>query len=175
MNVPLWLQRVLFYGTLLVWLTLLLVLSPFVVLYWCFLCWRVSREWRRMGKDVLTVLADSPSCERRMQQILPLVNSRSEFLNWSKREMWKRWSIGPQVFGFYFFLGPQPFRLKYCLPVVFVFRRFYWPTTFHSVGHRRPKRKSSTSSNRNWKQARNPTTPTSPRNYRKEGILPIYF
>jgi hypothetical protein len=129
LNVPFWLQRVLSYGALLVSLTLCLVLSPFIILYWCFLCWRVSREWRRMGKDVLTVLADSPSCERRMQQILPLVNSRSEFLNWSQREMWKRWSIGPQIFRFYSFLGPQPFRLKYC-PVVFVFRRFYWPTTF---------------------------------------------
>ena len=136
LNVPFWLQRVLFYGALLVAFALCLVLSPFIVLYWCFLCWRISCEWRKMGKDVLIVLADSPLCERRMQQILPIVNSRSEFLNWSKRETWKRWSIGPQVFRFYSFLGPQPFRLKYCLPVVFVFRRFYWPTTFSFGGLR---------------------------------------
>ena len=71
-----------------------------------------------------------------MEQILPLVNSRSEFLNWSKRETWNQWSIGPQVFRFYSFLGPQPFRLKSCLPVVFAFKRFYWPTTFSFGGLR---------------------------------------
>jgi hypothetical protein len=63
-----------------------------------------------------------------MEQILPLVTSRSEFLNWSKREVWNRWSIAPHIFRFYSFLGPPPFRLKSCLPIVFVFRRFYWTT-----------------------------------------------
>lgn len=121
---------VLYYGSILVSLTLCIVLSPLIVAYWCFLCWRINREWRKLGKDVLIVFADSPSGERRMAQILPLVNSRSEFLNWSKRETWNRWSIGPQVFRLYSFFGPQPHRLKSCLPVVFVFKRFYWPTTF---------------------------------------------
>jgi hypothetical protein len=129
-NLPRWLVRLPFYGALLVPLTLCLVLSPFFVMYWFLLCWRISRESRRSGKDVLTVFADSPSCGRRMQQILPLVSSRSEFLNWSKRETWNRWSIGPQVFRLYSFVGPDPFRLESCLPVVFVFRRFHWPTTF---------------------------------------------
>lgn len=133
---PLWLAGVLFYGALLVSLTLCLVLSPFIAIYWSFLCWRIGREWRRFGKDVLTVFADSPSCQRRMEQILPLINSRSEFLNWSKRKTWNRWSIAAQVFRFYSFLGPQPFRLERCLPVVFVFRRFYWPTTFSFGGLR---------------------------------------
>lgn len=126
----------LYYGSILVSLTVCLVLSPVILMYWSFLCWRISREWRRAGKDVLTVFADSSSCDGRMEQIMPLVSSRSEFLNWSKRDAWNRWSIGPQVFRFYSFLGPQPFRLKSCLPVIFVFKRFYWPTTFSFGGLR---------------------------------------
>jgi|SRR5208282_2211043 len=130
LNIPLWLVGVLYYGSILVSLTLCLALSPFILMYWLFLCWRISREWRSAGKDVLTVFADTPSSEQRMEQILPLVASRSEFLNLSEKEKWSRWAIGPQVFRFYSFLGPEPFRLKSCLPVVFVFRRIYWPTIF---------------------------------------------
>jgi hypothetical protein len=92
-------------------------------------------RWRRHGKDVLTVFSDTPSCQEKMKEILPLVGSRAEFLNWSQRRTWNRWSIGPQVFRFYSFLGPQPFRLESSLPVVFVFRRIYWPTTL-SFGQR---------------------------------------
>lgn len=136
LNIPLWLLPVLYYGSILVSLTLCLVLSPFILVCWVFLCWRIRREWRSEGKDVLTVFADTPSSKQRMEQILPLVASRSEFLNWSEREGWNRWSIGPQIFRFYSFLGPQPFRLKSCLPVVLVFRRFYWPTTFSFGGLR---------------------------------------
>lgn len=135
-NIPLRVMGLLYYGSIVVSLALCLILSPLIITYWCFLCLRISREWRKLGKDVLTVFADCPSCERRMEQILPLVDSRSEFLNWSKREMWNRWSIGPQVFRFYSFLGPQPFRLKSCLPVVFVFKRSYWPSTFSFGGLR---------------------------------------
>ena len=135
-NPPLWLIGVFYYGSIVISLALGLVLSPVIVLYWLFLCWRVRTDWRRAGKDVLTVFADTPSSEQRMEQILPLVTSRSEFLNWSKRELWKRWSIAPHIFRFYSFLGPPPFRLKSCLPVVFVFRRFYWPTTFSFGGFR---------------------------------------
>lgn len=136
LNVPLWRLPVLYYGSLLVSLALCLVLSPLILVYWLFLCWRIRREWRSGGKDVLTVFADTPSSKQRMEQILPLVASRSEFLNWSERERWNRWSIGPQIFRFYSFLGPQPFRLKSCLPVVLVFKRFYWPTTFSFGGLR---------------------------------------
>jgi hypothetical protein len=134
LSIPLRLRGVLYYGSILVSLTLCLVLSPLIAVYWCFLCWKISRERRKSGKDVLTVFGDSPSCERRMEQVLPLLNSRSEFLNWSKRATWDRWSIGPQVFRFYSFLGPQPFRLKSCLPIVFVFKGFFWPTTFSFGG-----------------------------------------
>jgi hypothetical protein len=130
LNIPLWFVSVLYYGAILVSLALCLVLSPLILVYWLFLCWRISHEWRSAGKDVLTIFADTPSSEQRMEQLLPLVASRSEFLNFSEREGWNRWSIGPQVFRFYSFLGPQPFRLKSCLPVVFVFRRIFWPTIF---------------------------------------------
>ncbi len=136
LNAPLWLLSVLYYGSILVSLTLGVVLFPVIIVYWLFLCWRISREWRSRGRDVLTVFADTPSSKQRMEQILPLIASRSEFLNWSERQQWKRWSIGPQVFRFYSFLGPQPFRLKSCLPVLFVFKRFYWPTTFSFGGRR---------------------------------------
>jgi hypothetical protein len=136
LNIPLWLLPVLYYGSILVSLTLCLVLSPLIFVYWLFLCWRLRHEWRRAGKDVLVVFADTPSSKERMEQVLPLVASRSELLNFSEREKWSRWSIGPQVFRFYSFLGPQPFRLKSCLPVVFVFRRIYWPTIFSFGGRR---------------------------------------
>ena len=134
LNIPDRLLPVIFYGSILLSITLCVVLSPLIVMYWFFLRWRIGREWRRFGKDVLTVFADSPLCVRRMEQVLPLVNSRSEFLNWSKRETWNRWSIGPQVFRFYAFLGPQPFRLKSCLPLIFIFNKFYWPTTISFDG-----------------------------------------
>ena len=136
LNPPVWLIFVFYYGSIVISLALCLVLSPIILLYWLFLCWRVRTEWRSTGKDVLTVFAETPSSEHRMEQILPLVTSRSEFLNWSKRDGWNRWSIAPHIFRFYSFLGPPPFRLKSCLPVVFVFRRFYWPTTFSFGGSR---------------------------------------
>ena len=129
LNPPLWLIIVFYYGSIVVSLTLCVVLSPVILIYWLFLCSRIRTCWLSAGKDVLTVFADTPSSEQRMGQILPLVSNRSEFLNWSKREMWNRWSIAAQIFRFYSYLGPQPFRLKACLPVVFVFKRFYWPTT----------------------------------------------
>lgn len=136
LKVPIWLFSVPYYGSILVSLTLCLVLSPLIVVYWLFLCWRISHEWRRAGKDVLIVFADTPSSEQRMEQVLPLVASRSELLNFSERERWDRWSIGPQVFRFYSFFGPEPFLLKSCLPVLFVFRRIYWPTIFSFEGLR---------------------------------------
>ena len=134
LNIPFWLVSVLYYGSILVSLTLCLVLSPVILVYWLFLCWRISHEWRRAGKDVLVVFADTPSSKQRMEQVLPVVASRSELLNFSEQERWGKWSIGPQVFRFYSFFGPQPFRLKSSLPVVFVFRRIYWPTIFSFGG-----------------------------------------
>jgi hypothetical protein len=100
LNIPLRLMSFLYYGSILLSLALCLLLSPAIVLYWLVLRWRI-RQWRKEGKDLLIVFADTPSCQEWMKQISPLIGSRSEFLNWSRRDQWNRWSIGPQLFRFY--------------------------------------------------------------------------
>ena len=97
-----------------------------------------SRRIRRIVVDPLLV-AGGRDCQNEDIFLVERLGgtSRSEFLNWSERETWNRWSVGPPVFGFYsFFLGPQPFRLESCLPLVLVFRRHYWPTAFSFSGLR---------------------------------------
>lgn len=130
LNIPLWLVKAVCYLGLVVWLGLLLVLSPVIFLYWLFICVRVRREWLPSGKDVLIVYGEAASSRERMKQLLPLLGARSELLNWSERKLWKRWSVASQVFRFYSFLGPEPFRLESSLPVMFIFKAFYWPQTF---------------------------------------------
>ncbi len=82
------------------------------------------------GKDVPVVFSDTPTCQERMSQILPLVGSRSELLNWSARQMWKHRSLPPRLFDFYRFLRPLPFRLERALQAVLVFNGFGWPRRF---------------------------------------------
>lgn len=125
----------LYYCLIVVSFALLLLLSPIILVHALILSWRIQHQWRKHGKDVLMVFADTPSCQGRMRELIPLIEARAVFLNWSKRRTWNRWSIGPQVFRFYSFLGPQPFRLESSLPVVFVFRKIYWPSTFSFGGH----------------------------------------
>jgi len=130
LNLPLWLIRIVYNVSACLAILLSLLLSPLILLYGLILLCLVWLRWLRRGKDVLVVFSDTPTCQKRMSQILPLVESRSEQLNWSARKMWKCWSLGPRLFDFYRFLGPPPFMLERALPAVLVFNGFGWPRRF---------------------------------------------
>jgi hypothetical protein len=58
--------------------------------------------WLLRGKDILLVYSDSPIWHNYMTtQILPLVQSRAQILNWSERKRWPRWSLAVRVFRSY--------------------------------------------------------------------------
>ena len=130
LNPPLWLMLVLYYGSLLLSLTLCIVFSPLILAYALALFCSVWLRWHPRGKDVLTVVANVPSCQERMKGVLPLLGSRSEFLNWSERRTWERWSLTVRLFRLHAFFGPVPFRREQTLPLVMIFRRFRWPKKF---------------------------------------------
>jgi hypothetical protein len=119
---------------LLSWWALLLLFSPLILLYGYTLLCCVWFTWRREGRDVLVILADNKSSHKRMERISPLVGKRAEFLNWSERATWRRWKLGPQLFGFYSFFGPPPFARERSFPVVIVFRGLRMPRTFNFFG-----------------------------------------
>jgi hypothetical protein len=117
------------------WWALLLLFSPLILLYGFTLLCRVWFNWKREGKDVLIVLSDSQGSHRRMERISPLVKDRAKFINWSKRASWRRLSLGPQLFYyFYCFFGPPPFARERSLPAVIVFRRLRLPRSFSFYG-----------------------------------------
>jgi hypothetical protein len=58
--------------------------------------------WLPRGKDILLVYSDSPIWHEYMtNQILPLVRSRAQILNWSERKRWPNWSLAVRVFRSY--------------------------------------------------------------------------
>lgn len=58
--------------------------------------------WLPRGRDVLLVYSDSPIWQEYMtKQIIPLVASRAEILNWSERNRWSDWSLAVRVFRTY--------------------------------------------------------------------------
>ena len=121
---------VLYYGSLLLSLTLCVIFSPLILSYALILYCCVWFRWHPRGKDTLTVIADVPSCQERMKDVLPLVEKRSEFLNWSERLTWKRWTLAVRLFWLHAFFGPEPFRREQTFPFVMVFGRFHWPKKF---------------------------------------------
>lgn len=58
--------------------------------------------WLPRGKDILLIYSDSPIWHEYMtNQILPLVRSRAEILNWSERSRWPNWSLAVRLFRSY--------------------------------------------------------------------------
>jgi hypothetical protein len=127
--------RILFYCSLCLLLFLSVPFLPFILTYYLILRSAVWVRWNRRGKDVLVVFSEGPTCRERMSRIMPLVGSRSELLNWSERTKWNRWSLAPQLFAFYRFLGPQPFQMESALPAILVVRKFHWPRSFDFLGN----------------------------------------
>ena len=92
---------------------LIIVLSPLIILLAAigivlFVACRLTLNalvrvwWLPRGKDILLVYSDSPIWREYMtNQILPLVQSRAETLNWSERKRWPRWSVAVLVFRSY--------------------------------------------------------------------------
>ena len=55
--------------------------------------------WLPKGKDILLIHSDSPIWHEYMtNQILPLVRSRAEILNWSEHSRWPNWSLAVRLF-----------------------------------------------------------------------------
>jgi len=101
-----------------------------------FLIWTT---WVPRGKDVLFVSSDSTIWKEYMEQeVLPIVGSRAERLNWSERKRWKKYSLGVQSFRSY--SGDQGFN-----PMVIVFRpfrpaiQFRYFDAFRDFKHGRPE------------------------------------
>jgi hypothetical protein len=62
----------------------------------------VRLMWLPRGKDILLVYSDSPIWHEYVtNQILPLVQSRAEILNWSERNRWPNWSLAVRLFRSY--------------------------------------------------------------------------
>ena len=75
LNLPLWLIRIVYNGSVCVAILLSLLLSPLLLFYVLILLCLVWLRWLRRGKDVLVVFSDTPTCQERMSQILPLVDA----------------------------------------------------------------------------------------------------
>ena len=95
--------------------------------------------WLPRGRDVLLVFSDSPIWHEYMtSQILPLVQSRAEILNWSERNRWTRWSLATRVF--YSYSGNRNFN-----PMVILFpplgkaRLFRFLPVFNEWKHGNPE------------------------------------
>lgn len=91
--------------------------------------------WLPRGKDILLVYSDSPIWHEYLtNQILPLVQSRAEILNWSERNQWPSWSLAVLVFRSY--SGGKNFN-----PMVILFqplgraRFFRFLPAFHEWKH----------------------------------------
>ena len=112
---PLWVPL------LILFLLLLAIVIPMthLVLYiviWCF--------WLPRGKDVLFIYSNSPIWQEYMlSEMLPLVKNRAFILNWSERNLWKRWSLS--VLAFRRWGGDKAFN-----PLILVFRPFRRVETF---------------------------------------------
>ena len=91
------------------YIALLTLLLPLIILLavigiMLFVAYRLTLRiwWLPRGKDILLVYSDSPIWHEYMtNQILPLVQSRAQILNWSERKRWPRWSLAVQVFRSY--------------------------------------------------------------------------
>lgn len=101
-----------------------------------FLIWTT---WVPRGKDVLFVSSDSTIWKEYMEQeVLPIVGSRAQRLNWSERKRWKKYSLGVQSFRSY--CGDRQFN-----PMVIVFRpfrparQFRYFEAFRDFKHGRPE------------------------------------
>ena len=86
-----WLKTLLFAPIIVLVLILLLVLSPFYVLYRTLLRIAVELVWGIQGKRVLMVYSRSPNWEQYIESTwLPRINSHATVMNWSDRLHWAR-------------------------------------------------------------------------------------
>jgi hypothetical protein len=80
--------------------------------------------WVPKGKSILFVSSESPIWKDYMEQeVLPLVHSRAERLNWSDRKAWKNSSLAVRCFRTY--SGGRAFN-----PMVIIFHPFKPATQF---------------------------------------------
>jgi len=107
---------------LLIWWGVLLILSPLLLGYGLLLLTSVRFDWHGKGKDVLVVRSGKSKFKNPLEEIQPVVEKRSEFLDWDDRSKWPMWSVAPRLFRLYaFFYGPQPFARELSLPLILFF------------------------------------------------------
>lgn len=129
---------------------LIIVLLPLIlplalvglVLFWLnrlLLSLLVWSLWLPAGKNALVVYSDSPIWHDYMsQEIIPLLHERAVILNWSERNIWRRWSLAVHVFRS--FGGSREFN-----PLVVLFRplhpakTFRFLSAFRDMKHGRPE------------------------------------
>src|SRR4029077_20978018 len=94
--------------------------------------------WLPKGKDILLIYSDSPIWHEYMtNQILPLVRSRAEILNWSERSRWPNWSLAVRLFRSY--SGGRDFNPMVILfPLLGKAHFFRFLPAFHEWKHGNP-------------------------------------
>ena len=130
LNCPFKVIAPLFYLMCLLSILLYILFSPLLFLYGLVLSTVAWKKWKKRGKDVLVIHNGERSSEVWIEQILPLVKERAEFLNYEESKDWRRWSLPVQLF---YRFGPQPIPQSFVphfLPAVIVLRSSRLPKKF---------------------------------------------
>ncbi len=76
------------------YLSTAILISPFLLVYGfmrkAWLIHQFRMQWRNKGKHILFIYSDSPNWKGYIDSnIVPLIESKTVFLNWSKRSEWE--------------------------------------------------------------------------------------